>query len=162
MTTLSLEAVRLQDLGPLVRVRFGLHPDHEDLLRESGETVHPPLDALAMVDTGSSVVVLEPGSFGRLGILPTESLWLTSPAGVRQSYPSYVGHLVLQGASGEVSVVARAVELGGLGHVGALLGRNVLAHGRFLYDGRSGACALVLRGVEVPMVPPVSEGASPI
>jgi len=161
VTGIALRALRLQDLGPRVRVRFSRHPEQGYPGLSPVEATTGPLELVAMVDTGSSLTVLQPGSFQRLGIVPSEETWIGSPAAQRQPHPSYVGTLTLAGTTGEVSMVARAVEIPGLGHVDALLGRDVLTRGRFLYDGREGACAMVLGGTEIPMMDPLEDRTEP-
>ncbi len=159
MTGLPARAVLLQDFGPLVRASFGLSEEHEEYRRGAGEAIPAPLDILALLDTGASMTFLTAGAFARLGVQPTGDVPVQDAGGRHQARPSYIGTLHFLGSGGEEVRVphSRAVELPDLGRIGAVIGRDVLSHGRLLYDGREGACTLVLRGVDVPLADPPEE-----
>ena len=157
MTAVPPRVYRLQDIGPRVHVRFGLGAEHEEHRRASGAIVPPPLDFVALLDTGASLTFLPPDSFARLGVQPTGETPVLAAGAPRRPYPTYIGRLTFRGTAGDVSLVARTAELPDLEAGTAIVGRDTLAHGRLVYDGREGAVALALKGIEIPTLDPMAE-----
>lgn len=154
MTARTLRSVQLQDWGPRVRVRIEELPTDEEPGRSGQLAQESREDLVALVDTGASFTFLPPGGLARLGLQPTDETWVRSAGIERSQHPSTVGMLLFPVPGGSVNLPSRVVEVPGIAGVEAIVGRDTLGHGRFLYEGREGACALVLRGVEVPMVDP--------
>jgi len=160
VTGLPLRAIRLQDFGALVRVRFGVSSEEEQVRRELGIPVPGPVELVALVDTGASFTVLPGGTFARLGVLPAGTATIQVADGRRRERPSSPGRLHFRGLAGEVSVPTHAVEARHLGNVRAIVGRDALAQGRLVYDGREGVVGLTLRGVEIPVLDPLGDHLS--
>ena len=144
-------SIELQLQGALFRVSFGVSADREDSLRNAGRPVPALVPLLAMADTGASNSSVRAGTFLRLGVPSEDLMPVWTARGERTVCPALRGRLHFEGA---VAVPITVCEMPlPPGPIEALIGRDVLRHGRLLYDGRDGHVGLVLRGVEIPPFP---------
>lgn len=128
--------------GPLIRIAINLPAAALHQLRAQRQPLPPPVEVLALVDTGADVTVVDPDVVARLvlsGLLPGQMLYVNAPAlGPPVPVFEYIVSLSLPvGVArplrfGSLVVVERSI--GALGYQ-ALLGRDVLASCGFFYDG---------------------------
>jgi hypothetical protein len=131
---------------PALDVRVGVSVAQAALLTGSGQTVPQPVVARALLDTGASTTCVEPGVLGPLNLLPRGIAFVHTPT------TGGAPHLAQQF---DVSVTlgdpAQPYTLPDLPVIEALLagrglqlllGRDVLAHCLFVYDGRAGRFSL--------------------
>lgn len=156
MTERSERAFRLELHGPLLEVDFAVGEQTEAALREAGRPVPGPVRLLALVDTGSNLTGVRRGTLARPGVHPTTVLRFRTAERGGIDAPAYLGRILFPGG---VKIPTTAGELNLPDpRIGCILGRNVLGHGRLLYDGREGSCTLVLKGVEIPLPEPPAAG----
>ena len=141
-------SIELQIHGPLFKVSFGISADREAMFRAAGRPIPPLVPLLAMADTGASNSSVRSGTFLRLGLPSDDLMPVWTARGERTVCPALRGRLHF-GDLVAVPVTVCEMPLPP-GPVEALIGRDVLRHGRLLYEGREGRVGLVLKGVEIP------------
>jgi len=152
VTGLPPRAFRLSFHGPCVPLEFLASEEHEAARRAAG-TVRPTAVALrALIDTGANLTGIRVGTLAALGVRPTGTRPFRIADGSRLEAPVYLGRLRFQG--GVVIPTSAAEFLREDSDVSCIIGRDILAHGRLVYDGRAGVCGLTLRGVEIPLEEP--------
>ena len=140
MPTYRIPNPRLRDEGPVLRVRVGLPQSVSG--RASSEDRHgsEPIEVDALVDTGSGRSVIHPEVARRLDLTPVGSVEIDTPSSMDVPAFRALGSVLVrpndqrrgQGPRGSASRRPPP----------ALLGRDVLAQGRFLYEGKLGAFTL--------------------
>ena len=149
MSGRSRRSVDLQLRGPRIRIQFGIDARRQSALEKNAMPVPAPVPLLAIIDTGASNSGVRAGTFASLGVRPTGTRIVWTAHGGRVDAPEYLGRMWFPGGV-VLPVTVQELDLPGV-EFGCLLGRDILAHGRLAYDGADGSCALVLRGVEVPL-----------
>lgn len=133
MAVVAKRRNQLRKGGPIISV---------ELSRPSGE-IGPcpdPIDVAAIIDTGAYHVVLKTGIAERLG-LPVIGTTLTASA-THTDYPCTKYRVKLT-FSGSFCLILDAVELPLPAHnYECLIGRGILKHAQFTYDGLTGTFSL--------------------
>ncbi|MGA7922400.1 MAG: aspartyl protease family protein [Thermoplasmata archaeon] len=140
MPTYRIPNPRLRDEGPVLRVRVGLPQSVSG--RASSEDRHgsEPIEVDALVDTGSGRSVIHPEVARRLDLTPVGSVEIDTPSSTDvPAFEHWVRFWFDPTTSVEVKVLEAQLPVARLR---ALLGRDVLAQGRFLYEGKLGAFTL--------------------
>ncbi|MBI5488594.1 MAG: hypothetical protein HY905_14770 [Deltaproteobacteria bacterium] len=142
-------------VGPLVIVRFRLHPADERLRREGQETPADPVRGLALVDTGAQGTHVFESIPERFGLTPIRYVPVMGESRKAEDRPVYRMAVVMQMADrdGKVSEATFAANLigapstfeppGSSEPVIGLLGRDFLSHFDFHYHGATGEFELV-------------------
>ena len=143
----------LQDDGPLVEVVLGWSASRARQLRAALRPVPPPLQTRALLDTGAETTCIDASLIQQLGLpfggtapvnLPAHggftfssvhdaSITILHPSGRARDHLAVLDLSVLE------------LDLAALGYQ-ALLGRDLLARCRFVYDGPKGT-----RATEIPL-----------
>jgi len=106
----------------------------------------------ALIDTGANLTGIRIGTLAALGVNPTAKRPFRIADGGRVDAPVYLGRLRFPGG---VAIPTSAAEfLRTDSDISCIIGRDILAHGRMVYDGRAGVCGLTLKGVEIPLEEP--------
>ena len=147
----------LQMQGPLVAVQFALADPDPETWKALGDPVPSPIRLTALIDTGATHTTVRRGATKRMRIPPTASLSVTGVDGlVADDALGYFGHLLFAKASGAPDPVALPCTVfEGLprdSRVDCLLGRDVLMHGQFSYDGAAARCDLWIKGERVRLL----------
>ncbi len=136
MATFSAESPNLEIEGPQVSVRIGLRGTAEDALEREKIVVPSPIDCVGLIDTGASCTAVRTDLLKPLGLHPVGTTLVQSPTtgGVAVTCPTYATKLYLPNGWIEVTVVetlmsGQSIDL--------LIGRDVLKHGLFIYQGHS-------------------------
>jgi hypothetical protein len=135
--------------GPLVKVAINFTTSTLFAFRQSGRSVPPAIEVLALIDTGADVSVFDPAALAPLrGLGLAVSRWLVVNApglGPVSALPEYAVSLSLPvGAANPLVFKSLPVVERALGTTGyqALLGRDVLAECGLWYDGPGGRFTL--------------------
>ena len=133
-----------QDLtedGAVIEVLVGVHNERREMLRKHSFPVPQRVRARLQVDTGSNVTVIRGEVFQQLGIQEIDSV-LARPLATTeepQRFPQFPASLSLLCEGMEMHLPSVSV-LGCLmtpaDRVDGILGRDVLDHCLFVYDGR--------------------------
>jgi predicted aspartyl protease len=125
----------LQATGPVVPVGITIPVAAEAALSRDAQPIPSMVVTNALIDTGAAVTAVDPGVARELGLLPVGYTVITtaSAAGVRT--PLYAIRLLLGTEMAlELTAIAAVVGTG----FRALVGRDVLAHALFVYNGPIG------------------------
>ncbi|MHB8319932.1 MAG: hypothetical protein ACYDEP_12015 [Acidimicrobiales bacterium] len=136
MPTFSAESPNLQDEGPQVNVQVGLRLAAIQALQVAGATPPSPTSGIGLIDTGASGTAVRRGLSSTLGLHPVGStLVLTPTTGPTPvTCPLYAVNLMLPNGWIEIMVIETAMD----GQkIDVLIGRDVLGHGLFIYQGHS-------------------------
>jgi len=133
MPSFTTRVPDLQASGPVVEVRIAVGSALEAVLSKKGTKVPVPVPALAMIDTGATGTVLRPDLIRRLGLKPVGVTFIHTPSSTNIRCLQYLTRLVFP-SNVVVETVAIEAPLQGQ-HIECLVGRDVLRHGVFIYNG---------------------------
>ena len=134
MPAFNAESPDLAAAGPLVEVTFTIVAAAQHIRREAGDPLPTPVQATAMIDTGASATAVKAGLLGPLGLHPINVAPVTTATGIDIPCPVYAVQLGLPANRIEITVIEAPLEGQ---HIQALIGRDVLQHGLFIYQGPS-------------------------
>jgi hypothetical protein len=131
--------------GPIVDVEIGWSSAEIRAARRAGRPIPPPVQGLALIDTGAEGSCLDSSLIRQLGLPYGGITMVNVPAsGGLVFSPSHDANVVVRHPSGVsalnlilADVFLYELDLGLLGYQ-ALLGRDLLASCRLLYDGPGG------------------------
>jgi len=126
--------------GPVINVGVAVAESLEQQLRHVGAAVPQPRTVLGLIDTGASTSTITPELVADLDIKPHDKVVMATP-GRRVRVPRYHVRLVFPPNGFVVKTFALMVPLGNT-QLHCLIGRDVLAHADFRYDGRFGRFGL--------------------
>ena len=142
MRPLRVEAPQLRRLGPPLTVRVGLSEVERSTLLARGVRPPEPVAVTALIDTGSGRSILQQDLARELGLTPVGRVEIDTPSSTDLSVLEYYARIWFDGtASVECKVLEAPLHVP---QVRALLGRDVLASTRFVYDGRASSFELAL------------------
>jgi hypothetical protein len=144
MPSIARHLPDLRSGGPVLPVRIGLGADAEAALRGRGEPIPVPIEALALIDTAAGRSVVKAELMHRLGVSPVGAVQIdTASTRDMDVYEYYVRLWFAPQESVEVRVLEAPLPTD---TVEILIGRDVLASGTFVYEGRANRFRLDLRG----------------
>ena len=122
-------------------VVLGVPEQLEALLRKQGKPVPAPVSGVALIDTGASLSMVDSSAIEQLRVSPVGSVTLGTAGGTSQSalYPIRLA-IVVPPNPPVVAASMAQIAAGPLRQQGllCLLGRDLLQHALFVYDGVSG------------------------
>jgi len=124
--------------GPALNIEISVSDNVALVLENEGKQIPQPQVSTAFIDTGASLTVVEESVLVGLGLIPVNTIPITTPGGnnYRKVYAckmSFPGTLIP--ALSPIQVVG--CELGGFGHTG-LIGRDILSKFLLVYNGVEG------------------------
>lgn len=127
--------------GAVVEVLVGVHEARRNVLRRNALVVPPRVRVRVQVDTGSEFTVIDGSVFGRLGIQAIDAVTLRpmSVSADTVQFPRFAVSLALPGEESELHLPSATVlgcHMTPEDGVQGVLGRDMLAHCLFVYDGR--------------------------
>lgn len=140
MPVFTAQVTNLESVGPILDVQVSPSVDAiEAILREGGR-VPSPISISAMIDTGASASVMKEGIAQQLGLNPVGVQRINTPSTRGLECPVFYLQLILDptaGLTGPVQIDSRFIEapLEGQNNLQALLGRDILRLGVFIYNG---------------------------
>jgi len=145
-----MPSINLQILpqhGPVVDVHIGVSEPKRIALIAAGQPVPPPESCRLLIDTGASLTCIDSWVIQQLGLSPTGAASFHTPstsAGNAHSCNQYdvflsIQHPVLARMFHATPVFESAFKHQG---IDGLLGRDILQHCLFIYNGELGICTL--------------------
>jgi len=137
--------------GPLIQVLLGVSAPKRKALTDAGSPVPAIIPATALVDTGASHTVIDPGLATQLGLTPTGSAPMITPSTGNTPVSCSIFDVSLAIVAGPPSNIkllfhnaCMPVSESALAHQGfeVLLGRDVLASAMLVYNGSSNTLML--------------------
>jgi hypothetical protein len=127
--------------GPKVPVEVRVPAELEVLLQKESKPVPSPVRGLALIDTGATLSMIDEEAIQHLCVSPVGSVVLGTAGGAKQSalYPVRLA-IVIPPNPPVVAAQIAQITCGPLKPQGllCLLGRDLLQHALFVYDGASG------------------------
>lgn len=125
----------LKGLGPIVQVQIAISRALEDVLRQQEQSIASPVRAAAMIDTGAARTVIQQGLAGQLGLKPVGVAHMSTASSTDVECHIYAVRVLFPS---RVIVETTALEAPLRDpHIQCLIGREILAHGVFIYLGYS-------------------------
>ncbi len=134
MPSFTTHVSNLQAIGPVVeQLQIAVGSAVEGALRKAGVSIPSPVLTTAMIDTGATVSVVRQGLPVQLGLNPVGVAHINTPSSTNVACYEYLVRFVFPN---NVVVEATVLEAPLQGqHIQCLIGRDVLAHGVFVYIG---------------------------
>jgi predicted aspartyl protease len=130
----------LHAAGPVVDMRIAVGVAAEAALRRARAPVPSPVAVLAMIDTGATNTVIRQGLAQQLGLHPVGVTYINTPSSSNVACYEYLVRLVFpNNVVGETTAIEAPLRDQ---HIQCLIGREVLAHGVFVYIGYSNLFSL--------------------
>jgi len=133
MPSFTTQLPNLYAMGPLVDMRVWIGTPVEEALKKAGFKVPEPVAAKGMIDTGATGSVIQPAIAQQLGLQPVGVVSISTPSSENVPCLQFVVRLIFPN---NVIVECLAIEAPLRGqNIQCLVGRDVLAHGVFVYTG---------------------------
>jgi predicted aspartyl protease len=134
VATFSAESPNLADEGPIITVTIGLTRAAQAALQKDKKPVPVPVTASALIDTGASGSVVQQGLLGPLGLHPVGQTAVSTPTSQGVSCALYAVQLTIPNGYLDITVIEAPLQGQ---NIEVLIGRDVLKHGVFFYNGHS-------------------------
>ena len=130
--------------GPCVQVSLGLAKVFAEQLLQHGQKIPTPVAGMALIDTGASCTCIDETAAQQLGLPVIDVVNIASASHSSHPQNVYPAQLELIGTPINIDA-SRAVgaPLAGMGLL-VLIGRDVLQHGLFVYNGVVGELTLAI------------------
>lgn len=130
--------------GPCVQVSLGLAKVFAEQLLPQGQRIPTPVAGMALIDTGASCTCIDEAAAQQLGLPVIDVVNIASASHASHPQNVYPAQIELIGTQINIDA-GRAVgaPLASLGLI-ALIGRDVLQHALFVYNGVVGELTLAI------------------
>ena len=133
MPTISEKVSDLETAGPLIAIHVAPPRPAVKAIKSSLGEVSGPLPITALIDTGASVTVLKTGIAQQLQLSPTGVERVSTPTSHNVPCETFSVIFVFPGWNRGIVVFEAPLE----GQtIDCLIGRDMLAHGFFVYNGK--------------------------
>jgi predicted aspartyl protease len=136
MPVVYTHAPNLQANGPVVQVLLTLSPHALDALKRRSLPVPESIKLAALVDTGATITCISASIIEPLGAQPVRTVRINTPSTHGMECNVYALQILFPGTLVKVPVQAVAAPLQGQ-NIQVLIGRDILQHGVFVYQGMS-------------------------
>ena len=134
MPHLHVPVPNMRERGPIVHLKVGIGRAAESALLRTGSAVPTPVDATGLIDTGSARSVLKKGLPSELGLTPVGAVEIDTPSSMDLEVLEYLVQFWFEETLGlEAKALEAPLPVAGLR---VLIGRDILSHGRLIYNGR--------------------------
>jgi len=128
-------SANLRAQGPVIPLNIAVTRAAEQALQAGGQNVPGPVQVSALIDTGATISTIASGiAAQQLGLQPVGVVPVNTAGSTATPMPSYAVRLILNSQVWFETTAIEATHLAGQG-IGALIGRDVLAHAVFIYQG---------------------------
>jgi predicted aspartyl protease len=137
---LSQSRADLRRYGLKLRILLG-HPEPDlEVARKAKAKIQPPLSIVGIIDTGSSITVINPQVASTCGLRQTGTVLVAAVGAKPVSQPEFAASIKFpdQPLAGIATLRVVACPLPAQEGVACLLGRDILERWRLSYDGRTG------------------------
>lgn len=138
--------LQFQAGGPQLNLFVGVSQPREQALRQANITIPQPTLVRGLVDTGASITAVDPAVIQALGLQPTGFMPVHTPSTGSTPHQASTFDVSiaipvapLTFTLGAIAVIESSLTVQG---IQVLIGRDVLAHCLFVYDGRSNIFSL--------------------
>lgn len=135
----------LHHIGPVISVEVSMHADFANDFARMGRIIPEPICGLALIDTGASSSAVDESVCEKMGLPITGKIKMGHVAGWAERY-CYPIKIAFPGTSiptmSNYNVVSSVLTSEGEPPVILLLGRDILAKMRFVYNGIAGRIEL--------------------
>lgn len=133
MPSFTAQLPNLHTTGPLVDMHVWVGIPVEEALKKAGSKIPEPVAVKGMIDTGATGSVIQSAIAQQLGLQPVGVVSISTPSSDNVPCLQYIVRLIFPN---NVIVESLAIEAPLRGqHIQCLIGRDVLAHGVFVYTG---------------------------
>lgn len=134
--------IALQQRGPVIQVTVSLAQASAQALVQAGQTAPTPVSGLALIDTGASDTCIDNAAAQAMGLPVIDVVTMTSATHVNE--PCHVHPISIEVSGVSITIEAPRALGANLAPQGLLLliGRNVLQHCNFIYNGIAGNITL--------------------
>jgi len=130
----------LHGTGPVVNVNIAVGVAAEAAMRRASSPVPFPVQVVAMIDTGATNTVIRQGLAQQLHLRPVGVTYINTPSSTNVPCYEYLVRLVFpNNVVGETTAIEAPLQDQ---NIQCLIGREVLAHGVFVYIGYSNLFSL--------------------
>ncbi len=133
----------LKQKGPVVLVTLAPTDDDQIALRERREEISTPVTGFALIDTGAALSCIDIAAAQQAGLPVRGTSRMSSATHANQSVPVYAGKLTMQNMNINIEG-AMGANLSGFSDIIALIGRDLLEQGVFIYNGVDGSVTLAV------------------
>ncbi|MGA9139287.1 MAG: retroviral-like aspartic protease family protein [Methanocella sp.] len=136
MSSFTIECPDLLTCGPVIDVEIAVPKGLAKILYREKEPVPRPITVSALIDTGATRTVVSSNVIKSLNLVPHDQTKVITAT--HDNIVAYHHHLSVTLPGGCVFELSDAVELPLINHgIECLVGREILKHGIFTYDGRA-------------------------
>lgn len=127
--------------GPIIEAIVGVSQHRAAALRKAGQLIPEPVEAQALVDTGASITCIDDGVVEALSLKPLGPCALFTGSTRDDGHQSYTYDISLRISHPDKSFVVPIMPVAGIQSptrgraFSVVIGRNVLNHCAFLYNG---------------------------
>lgn len=138
MSSITISSPNLCEEGPKLYVTVSISRDLEEKYKESGQKVPDPMSLSALIDTGASNCLIRKDIPGKLGLKPIGTAKIATVQSRGHVCSVYWIRLVIKMANdvfvhtGPFTAVPLEEQ-----DISILIGRDVLKHGIFTYEGKA-------------------------
>ncbi len=134
MPSFTSQIPNLQLTGPIVEVNVSPPRTLIEILKKKKQNIPQPQKVLAMIDTGATSSVLRPDIIEKIGLNPIGSVKINTPSSTGLDCYQYQATVHFpNNVAVETSDLIGASLQGQ--HIQCLIGRDVLRHSVFIYNG---------------------------
>lgn len=141
MPSFTTQLPDLHRNGPVCQVRIGVSQPTADLLKQKSQAIPAPVEITALIDTGASGTAIKPEVIRQLQLTPRGVTNICTPSSSAHPCNVYDVSLVFPNGVGVPVITVIEVPLEGQ-VIQGLIGRDVLAHGIFIYSGYTNTFSL--------------------
>jgi len=141
---LNSPALVLQQRGPILQVQLTVLQSMAQQLVQQGHTLPDPVSGLALIDTGASNTCIDDAAATQLQLPVIDTVTIASASHAASLQNVYPATLDIAGLQIPINVErAIGAPLAAQGLI-ALIGRDVLIHGTFIYNGFTGSITFAI------------------
>jgi len=134
MASITISVPDLQRVGPIIEaLSVAVGSPVEEALRAAKQPIPTPVQLVGMIDTGATGTVIQDGIAAKLRLQPVGTVYINTPSSANVLCYRYTVRFLFPNNVVVDSIVIEAPLQGQ--PIQCLIGRDILAHGVFVYIG---------------------------